>query len=223
MKKKVSILGIIIVFVIGGILVWQYFKAEEKPEEPEQQKEINQTDKYDEQIVWWDNEALDELHKCIGGEPACVKAVMEKYGAGAKAIEFYEETGWFVTEFKEYGTVDLVYLLNPWRANANDDYAMINGEPSIVVAEEEIGVGNKDIENYELLSQINPEYSIWGNDNGFIEKENDNFIFEADIKDERGCHACSSGYAAVISFQFDSEGVYQGMRLKEIKNTTNQE
>lgn len=217
MKKTSTKWLIFIILVVGAVLVWQHFKTTEKNvEEKTEQEQETKTDVFDQQIVWWDNEALEKLHECIEAEIECVQPIMESYGAGSKAIEFYKETGWFATDFKEYGAVDLAYVLNPWRANSNEDYAMVNGNPYLITVEEELGIDNKNIKNYELLAQLHPEYSIWGTDTGFVEKESNNFVFKADIKDERGCHACSSGYTALVSFEFDEQGNYQGIELKSI-------
>lgn len=219
-KKTLIVLTVIFAIIAVGVILTKQPSETIKESPAEEQEE--KTDLFSSQIVWWDNQALAELHECMGAELECVKQIMEKYEAGSEAIGFYQKTGWFATEFQEYGKVDLVLILNPWRANSNDDYALVNGEPSVVIVEDEISIDNKNIGNYELLSQINPEYSIWGTDCGFSEKDGNSFVFNADIKDERGCHACSSGYVAVISFDFDQDGVYQGLRLKEI-NKTNQE
>ena len=177
--------------------------------------------KIDSNVVW--GRQVSVLRRdCPSGQAECVSSVMKQNNASEEAIEFFIQTGWFADDFQEYGMVDLITLVTPWRVNSNNDYMLVNERSSFIIIESEVsGDLSEKIENYQLLSSVFPEYTLWGTDNWFIEQRDQSFLFGFDIKDERGCHACSSGYIAIIAFQFDSTGNYEGMEMLQIKDKTN--
>jgi len=90
-----------------GLFAWQYFKVEEGPKPIKEQEQP--TNKYAQDIVWWDNAALNELHECITAEASCVKSIMEKYGADNDPAEV-TKLQLFLNEFMAAGlTVNGIY------------------------------------------------------------------------------------------------------------------
>lgn len=213
--------GILIILIIGGSFAWQKGWFSKIPFLP-----AGEVAQIGPDAVWsLPTEAIPELQKChsldleenIYVYPSdCVVPIMEKYGASKKAIEFFEKTRyWFLTDFQEMGKVDLVGISTPWQANDNDQYALVNGSPSIVyMAEEAVKFSNQPQEliNYSDMVNTFPKYSLWPGDNQFIAQEGESFLFAFDLKNEIGCHACGSGYMAVVSFDFN-DGNYISSKL----------
>lgn len=171
--------------------------------------------KIDSNVVW---ELVPALRDCTRVQAECVPSVMKQNNASEQAIEFFMQTGWFAVDFQDYGIVDLVTLGNPWRVNSNSDYMLANEQSSYIIIENEIsGDLFEKVKDYHILSDAFPEYSIWGTDNWFIEQRDQSFLFGFDVKDERGCHACSSAYIAIIAFELDDQGNYLGPRLLEVR------
>ena len=145
--SKIWIVVILVILVAGGILARQYFRVLQ-----EEAAEI------DSDAIWSINtEAILELQKCSADletfefPSSCVVPIMEKYGASKKAIEFFEETHyWFMTDFQEMGRVDLMQISTPWRANSNDQWALVNGSPSIVYIEDEVADFSQKLINYDI-------------------------------------------------------------------------
>lgn len=222
MKAKILVaLIVLIILISGGFFAWQKGWFSKIPFL--RQMMVTQIDV---DAVWsLPIEAIPELQKCrsldleenIYVYPSdCVVPIMEKYGASKKAIEFFERTHyWFLTDFQEMGKVDLVGISTPWQVNDNDQYALVNGSPSIVnVAEEAVKFSDQPqkLINYSDMVNTFPKYSLWPGDNQFIAQEEESFLFAFDLKNEIGCHACGSGYMAVISFDFKG-GNYIGPKL----------
>lgn len=209
--SKIWIIVVAMIIITGGIFAWQYFGTPK-----EEVAEIGPD------AVWLitNTDAIPELQKCSSDlgtfqfSSDCVVPIMEKYGASKKAIEFFEKSNyWFMIGFQEKGRVDLVEIDTPWRVNDNEQYALVNGSPSIVNIESEASdFSPQNLINYSLLDDNFPKYTLWPGDNSFVKQEGESFFFQFSLKDERGCHVCYSGYWAVVSFDF-KDGNYTGARL----------
>jgi len=194
--SKIWIVVILVVLIAGGLFAWQHWWM---PKE-----EIAEIGPDAVWSIWSNTEAISELQKCPADletfkhASACVVSIMEKYGASEKAIEFFEMTHyWFMTDFQEMGKVDLVQISTPWRANSNDQWALVNGSPEIVYVEDE---ASNSI-NYDYFVNTFPRYSL-SSTGGFMKQDGQSFLFQFPIIDERGCRVCYSGYMAVVSFNF---------------------
>ena len=158
------------------------------------------------------SDAIAELHNCpLDGDSislSCINSTMEKYGASQQAKDFYAQTGWFLESFEELGQVDVAGIVNPWRANSNFQYALVNGSPSIIYIE---GANLSSSTDWQLFTNIFPDYIIWPG-GGFVNKTGeDSYLFRFSINDD--CHACGTGYYADISFNF-ADGQYQGSKVE---------
>jgi len=210
--SKIWIAVILLVLTAGGFFAWQYFGISKEKIAGIGPDAVWQ--------IWPTNsDAIPELQKC-SVEPntysiyssTCVVPIMEKYGASRKAVEFFERTHyWFLTDFQEMGKVDLVTISTPWRTNSNDQYALVNGSPSIVYVEDEVMNFPERLVNYDKIADTLPDYTI-GSNPWFVKRENDSFLFLVPIINERGCRICYSGHMALVSFDF-KDGNYIGPEL----------
>ncbi len=180
------------------------------------------------QAVWKiDDEAAQELFECgtntggKGGETECSLGVMEDGGASAEARVFFRETHWFLTAFRESGVVDVGGAVVPWRANANDDYLLLNGSPSYVTVEREappVALFGQDPAYDPLREAVNrtddiqdeDDLVLWETDEVFESVRRADgklrFIFQWSLKD--ACHACDTGYSARVALEFARDGTY---------------
>ena len=172
------------------------------------------------EAVWDPLESEDRLlqvQDCsFPGRTECAVATMHALGAPPEAIKFFGLTGWFLSDFQDMGRVDLGSLLDPWRANSNGDFALLNGTPTVVLVEEEgsrIGSAIQRDPAFDVLLGSFPELILWPTDNVFeaLESSGDGgqrFIFQFYLTD--GCHACITGYMARVALDFASDGTYLG-------------
>jgi len=180
------------------------------------------------EAVWEvDDETVQELFECgtntggKGGETECSLGVMEEAGASEEAQEFFRRTHWFLTGFRESGVVDVGSVVVPWRANANDDYLLLNGSPSFVTVEREappVALFGQDPAYEPLREAVNrtddiqdaDDLVLWETDETFegVRRVEGNirFIFQWSLKD--ACHACDTGYSARVALEFARDGTY---------------
>jgi hypothetical protein len=169
---------------------------------------------------WMRQQSISELHECaLAGKNVdeCALRVMSMSSASLEAVNFYRRTGWFASAVHPFGNVTLIDVVNPWRANSNDDYVIVNalGEQITLEGGSAGSIWWTD-EIAEGIQKALPGFSVYTNDEVFIGKKGNRLVFEFDIKDEGGCHACSSGYAARIGFNFVKDGRFTGASLLNI-------
>ncbi|HYZ91983.1 MAG TPA: hypothetical protein VFA34_06260 [Actinomycetota bacterium] len=185
------------------------------------------------QAVWAYSEEGDRLIDCgnVGeeGETRCALNVMDEAGASESARSFFRQTHWFLQAFRETGVVDIGAVVTPWRANANDDYLLLNGSPSVVSVEREappVALFGQDPAYEPLRTAVNakddvPEEDdlvLWETDEVFerVDRKQGKirFVFQWSLKD--GCHACDTGYRARVALEFGGDGTYLGAEPLDI-------
>ena len=180
-------------------------------------------DTIDHEAAWTipNEDVLRLLQRCPGPGPECVEGVMEDSGARPAAIDFFRQTQWFMLHHREMGTVDVASIFDPWRANSNSDYALVNGSPAIIYAEDEGWNIAESLQDPEPTSLNNayPDLNLWGGDNFFESVEESPqggqaFIFQYSLKD--GCHACATGAFQRAALDFEPDGTYVGPRLLDV-------
>jgi hypothetical protein len=175
------------------------------------------------ETVWDLDGHLEEFHNCnYQNSIDCVITLMKNSGASPQAIAFTKlmQGEAFMSSFTEFGIVDLAEITYPTRANSNIEYILINGNPQIVFVEDVYKVDITHDPNYPPLHNQYPNLRIEGGVNIFKNMEQNStgverFIFECKLVD--GCHACQIDKYAYISFDFDSTGQFEGMKLLYIK------
>jgi hypothetical protein len=169
------------------------------------------------QQVWQPSQdAIADLHKCtapIGLR--CVRKVMAQHGASEDAFEFYHLTGWFLSELKATGgPVVLASVANPWRANENEQPALIGGNP-VVVYPEEVPVPVENDAGFKALKADFPQLMFWKSgptlEPAAVTAASERFIFRYRLLD--GSRAGAIRGWARIEFDFTPDGTYQRARL----------
>jgi hypothetical protein len=172
------------------------------------------------QQVWRPSPAaIVDLHKC--GDPVsvtCVHRVMEQYGASADAFEFYDLTGWFLLELKNAGApVMLASIVNPWRANENEQPALVGGHP-VIVYPEDVEVAVENDAGFTALKADFPRLSFWKSgptlETSATTPAGERFVFRYRLLD--GCRACAIRGWARIEFDFAPDRTYLSAKLLDI-------
>jgi len=161
-----------------------------------------------------DEASLGRLHACTPPMTDCVTAIMQDSSASPQAIDFFRLTGWFLSDIQEMGRVDLGRIVDPWRANDNVQYALLNGTPLVVYPDTEAqSVAIQLDPNRDALAASFPDLFLWPGDNVFealttSDSGGQRFVLQFSLVD--GCHACGTGYSARVAFDFDTDGTYLG-------------
>ena len=156
--------------------------------------------------------AVGALHKCVGRvRMDCVKKVMAKNGATPEAFEFYRKTGWFLADLKQTdGPIRIATLTDPWRANENEQPALVGGKPPIVYPEE-TDVDPATSSGFLALQSEYPNLVFW-KPGPVLEGESStskgqSFVFRYRLLD--GCHACPIRGFARVEFLFAADGTFR--------------
>ena len=170
---------------------------------------------------------------CLGNMNVedCIIAVMKTNGASTEAIDFTIKLAksdpsyqWgYMDKFIETGTVDVVSVNLPLRANANQIYVLVNGFPEIISTENPSC--DKDINKdplYPSLLKKYPDLAMWFNGNTYkgTEKLPDGgqrILFTYYLVN--GCHACGIGVDAIVAFDFDRKGKFLGTKFLKLVKT----
>ncbi len=151
---------------------------------------------------------------------------MQSNGASDEAVAFFQDTGWFLVGFRDMGTLALGRIFLPWRANANLQYYVMNGQPPLVSPEDEgAKLSFSDDPDYQRLTDavsaagIPPTpvaLSIFPADDAFesttdLPQGGTRFVFQYNVVNV--CHACGTGYQERVGLDFDSSGKYVGPTL----------
>lgn len=163
--------------------------------------------------------AIGDLHKCPDPISVdCVHKVMERHGAGADAFEFYRRTGWFLSKLRDTGgPVMLATVVNPWRANENEQPALLGGNPPVVYPEEVQVPLEKDA-GFKSLKADYPDLMFWKPgptlETSALTGGGQSFIFRYRLLD--GCHACPIRGWARVEFEFAPDGTYHRAKVLDV-------
>jgi hypothetical protein len=167
----------------------------------------------------------DKLQDCFAGE-------MNKAGASTAAVEFSKQLGepGFVRDFRAAGPVDIAYVLYPYRANENQSWLIVNGDPAAVDVDNSklVTIAARALKNnssYTGLAKAHPDLSPWPGDRYSTEmpdvemgvKGGVHIIVNYRLREK--CHSCAVLGHAWYSFEFDAKGLFAGARLMTISVT----
>jgi hypothetical protein len=164
-------------------------------------------------VLYYD--LLEELN-CPGSQ-ACVVKVMRDNGAAPEAVAFFDQTGWILTDLHSVGSVALGVALNPWLANGNYQFILLNGKPPktfpMYSSRLDISADPHYGELLELTRQRNgsseDSIMVWPSDiqlesSSLVPDNAPRFVFQFNIVG--GCHVCATGYAARFAFDYGADG-----------------
>ena len=159
----------------------------------------------------------EKLQDCFAGE-------MKKAGATDVAVAFSKQLGepGFARDFKAAGPVDIVYVLYPYRANENQSWLVVNGEPATVDVDSQKTVALDTLKRdarFEALAKAHPKISLWpgdrsGTDYPDVElglSHGVHIIVNYRLRED--CHACAVEGHAWYALDFDAKGKFGGAKL----------
>lgn len=152
----------------------------------------------------------------------CILNTMQNHHASAQAIAFNKYSRGWITQYKNYGKLTVIYASIPG-ADYSDGYFIINDQGEIINVDDYAILSSIDITknpNYQQIIQRFPSASLWpGNHQSFPDKvtspENSpRFIFTYSLLN--GCHACEIAGTATIGFDFDNDGNFLNAQLIDL-------
>jgi hypothetical protein len=182
-------------------------------------------------IVWdvSNGNSLDEIRNCYDVEgssqlkDSCAKAIMLKNGASEQAMAFSEQTKFelYANSFQEFGKVDLVRAANPFMANSNDRFLLVNGDPNLIDSGYAMGIdADKHLKKVADYPKYNARYPSLGiRHSPFfsayepLPSDGQRFVFIDSLID--GCRACIVGETK-MAFDFDSNGRFLGVTFLDM-------
>lgn len=179
----------------------------------------------DEQKTWQDMQQCGAM--MAGGSPGsfetCTADAMRKHGAPDAAIAFNNAAGGnaYAIRFMPFGKVDVIEGINPFQANTNDQLFFVNGDPDVVIADEvAMKLDAKTNDDFRMLlkkypdafllphaevDSLRPMVASGGGD-----------AFGVDLIIVNGCHACARLGRAIVEYDFDPAGKFQGARIRQV-------
>lgn len=164
---------------------------------------------------------MSVLSTCdLSNNTTCVGSSLKKWGASPAAIQFSKDikNEGFLTVFQEKGVVDLGEVFYPFRANTNDAYVMLNGQPKIVSTEIQSIKGLEKDPQYKTLKKKYKNLEFWGTRAELVKvnktKTGQDFLFNYALKD--GCNACGTPWSAQVAFRFNPKGQFLGSQFIKI-------
>jgi hypothetical protein len=169
-------------------------------------------------------EQVSALHECRLQLFTCVREVMDANGASPEAVAFFHLTGWFLGAIsrpaEDTGPVQLGTIFNPWRANENEQLALLGGIPDVVYLEREgQSVSLDHNPDFQALRDANPNVMFWTSgatleDLATSPQDGQRFVMRYRLLD--GCHACAILGYAQVALDFAPDGTYLGTGLLRV-------
>lgn len=173
--------------------------------------------------------------KCGEADPThierCFLDEMKSAGASAEALAFSEGLASslgvvYLRAFRRVERVDVAYIEYVFRANELEGVLLVNGSPSAIDVDDDSFTQDGEMRKnpaYAELAEQYPHISVWPGDRldskvpaatssgwGF-----QSFLVQYVLRD--GCHACAEVGTATISFNFDTQGNFQGAKLSKVQ------
>lgn len=180
-------------------------------------------------------DALAAIRKKCGeeGDPShqenCFLDEMKTAGASAEAVAFTKSVAnigvVYMRAFRKVDRVDVAYIEYAFRSNELDGVFLVNGEPSPIDVDDEDLIPKIKLQgnaSYAALAQQYPNISLWPGDRLDTNTPtlsnsgwgSQTFLASYILRD--GCHACAQVGTAIIAFDFDTQGKFQGTRVTSV-------
>jgi len=158
----------------------------------------------------------------------CFVDFMLRAGVSAKATAFARSTGntGYLAHFFEKGRVDLAYVHYPFRANENEGWLLVNGDPQLIDVDALTDLPKAQLEANPLYLGIKerfPNVMLFGGDRtmtrppAMVVQPNQGQRFIVDYRLLNGCRACERVGRATFAFDFDANGKFLGSTLLDVK------
>jgi hypothetical protein len=168
--------------------------------------------------------ACDHSASSASGE--CWIGQMAKAGASTEAVSFtrelYKEShGDFgiMTGFQDEGPVAFAWITYPLRANTNNGFLLVNGEPRIINVEDLQLLDTKTMRKTPQFQDVKaqfPKVDVWPGDRDGRMWPNSQaglgggIQFSIAYPLRNGCHACASAGSAIFNWNFNAQGKFLG-------------
>jgi len=146
---------------------------------------------------------------------------MQHDGATPDAIAFFRLTHWFMRGLQDTGVVQLGSIFDPWRANQNDQWALLGGIPAVVYPEAAAPAEAVTFDpTYQAIQAEHPRVAFWAHGPQVealdpAPEGGPRFVFAYRLVDG-GCGACPTVGWARVAFDCASDGTYQQARLLSV-------
>jgi hypothetical protein len=179
-------------------------------------------------------ETIQAIHKECAEKQApdfgkCFVDFMARSGASPKAVAFAKSTDntGYLGRFFKRGRVDLAYVLYPFRANENQGWLLVNGDPPMIDIDDLSNLPQHQLEQnptYLRIKDKYPKVMLFGGDRMMerppqmqtsmaIFGKSKRQEFDVNYRLLNGCHACEEVGWATFAFDFDAEGNFLGAKL----------
>lgn len=158
----------------------------------------------------------------------CFLEQMKKSGASGNAIEFARMTGnqGYLRDFKKFDNISVAYSVFPFRANENQVCYLVNSPHEMIDIDDYKLMPVKEIQKnktYQKILKNYPNMDIWPGDRSgtdypqFNRLSNNGIRLIANYKLQNGCHACEIVGYANFAFDFDSSGIFLGIKIVNVE------
>ena len=161
----------------------------------------------------------------------CFVDFMGRAGASVQAVAFAQSTGntGYLAHFFKMGRVDLAYVHYPFRANENEGWLLVNGDPAMIDVDALADLPKRQLEGnptYLRIREEFPKVMLFGGDRTITRPpemiveptKGQRFIVEYRLLN--GCHACERVGRARFAFDFDPNGKFLGPTLLDVRSRT---
>lgn len=158
----------------------------------------------------------------------CFVDSMSQVGASPQAVAFAratQNTG-YLAHFVKMGRVDLAYVDYPFRANENEGWLLVNGDPAMIDVDDFALLPKDQLETNQTYLRIKdkfPKVMLFGGDRSLkqppkmiaLSGKGQRFVVEYRLLN--GCHACGRVGRAQFAFDFDADGKFLGTTLLDVQ------
>jgi predicted secreted protein len=163
------------------------------------------------------------------GFEACFVAGMQKSGASPQAVALSQSIGnlGYMKALRKHGPVDIAFVVYPFRANENQGFLLVNGDPPQVDVDDLSLLSPENLikdSRYIRLKKQYPAVALWPGDRSdrdypLPEGTPDGGLrFMVRYRLLNGCHACELAGYALYAFEFDKTGRFLRTSYIEIEN-----
>ncbi len=159
----------------------------------------------------------------------CFVDFMGRAGASVQAVAFAQSTGntGYLAHFFKMGRVDLAYVHYPFRANENEGWVLVNGDPAMIDVDALADLPKRQLEGnptYLRIREKFPNVMLFGGDRTItrppemIVEPTKGQRFIVDYRLLNGCHACERVGRVRFAFDFDPNGKFFGSTLLDVRS-----
>ncbi len=178
---------------------------------------------------------LQQVHRACDGAGVkfgdCFTAEMARSGAPAAAVAFTRQTGnqGILRDFRAAGPVGIAYAVYLYRANENQVWLLVNGEPPMIDVDDYALFPRKELEKnaaYQIIRRQYPQAEVYPGDRAGtkgpgvrkLKKGGVRIVVHYRLKNL--CHACEQIGSVEAGFDFDGRGKLNSVRLLEVSPAT---